>query len=95
MRLCQAIRSIERICVNLAAPKFNANASTRKTKFNATRTKFHLSPTIAINRESKLCYQHCTVKGSTVCLIDYMLEFLLNERFSFLCIDSKNYFMYG
>ena len=64
MRICQPIRFIQRICVEFAARKFNANfarkvagdlqmrshafanASTRKRKFNATRTKFHLSPTV-------------------------------------------------
>ena len=64
MHICQPIRFIQRICVELAASKYQANfarkvagdpqmrahafanASTRKRKFNATRTKFHLSPTV-------------------------------------------------
>ena len=64
MRICQPIKFIQRICVEFAARKLNANfarkvagdlqmcahafanASTRKRKFNAIRTKFHLSPTV-------------------------------------------------
>ena len=80
MRICQPIGFIQRICVEFAGCKFNANfarkvaddlqmraytfvnASTRKRKFNGTRTKFHLSPTV------NALYTHISKTSRVVCV---------------------------